>query len=60
MQEYQELAAEIRQHFFGKDSIDNEKSISAYIDMLSDVFFFYHTNKATKMHANFGKTYYFR
>lgn len=61
-QEYRELADEVRQYYFGANSIIDNDNIVAYIDMLSDIFIFYHLDKSAKLQANAstGKTFYFR
>lgn len=60
MQEYRQLADEVRQYYFGADAVIGNDNIPAYVDMLSDIFFFYHLDKSAKLQANAGKSFYFR
>lgn len=56
------MAREIRNFYFGENSVVDNKTMGEYIDMMSDVFFVYGIDKVTKMHAkkSNGKTFYYR
>lgn len=60
-QNYRNLTNQIRQFYFGNDAID-EKVLSQYVALFSDINFAYGIDKATKLHASEsnGKTFYYR
>lgn len=61
VKEYRTLNDEIRQFYFGNDSINVNKS-NEYIALLSDMNFFYGIDKTAKLHAlkSKGRTFYAR
>ncbi|XP_055312466.1 acetylcholinesterase-like [Sitodiplosis mosellana] len=59
--EYQKLAKQIRQFYFGESPID-ETTLVQYLNLFSDINFTYAIDKAAKRHANktSSKVYYYR
>lgn len=60
-QEYQKIAKELRDFYFGDAAID-ETTLEQYIKLLSDLNFIYGIDKAAKRHASKtdSNTYYLR